>query len=240
MAYRRNRPGFIALIACIILISLALVTLSPFALRAIVFLPGMNWARLSNVGQTYGAVSALVAALALAGVAISIAMQAREARYNRWEAGRARHFEIMRIAMEDPLYRQVFSFPKMSKDMAALFGYINLILRFWATLWEFGDLTEYQLQNDLSSLLATEAGRSYWQANGDYLLRYSHTKREIEFYKIADEVYRQPTIPDFADIQAHKGFDGKRYAAKLGSSLVIGVVGGILARRTINKRRREP
>ena len=91
MAYRRNRPAFIALIACIILISLTLVTLSPFALRVIIFLPGINWVKLSNVGQTYGAVSALVAALALAGVAISIAMQAREARYNRWEAGRARH-----------------------------------------------------------------------------------------------------------------------------------------------------
>jgi Family of unknown function (DUF6082) len=235
MAYRHNRPGFVALIVCATLLSLILVTLSPFALREIVSLPGMDWARLSNVGQTYGAISALTAALALAGVAISIGMQAREARYDRWEAGHARHFEIMRIAMEDPLYRQVFAFPKVSGDMAALFGYINLVLRFWATLWEFGGLTEYQLRNDLSSLLTTEAGRTYWRANGKYLLQYSDTKREIEFYQTANKVYEQSTLSDSATAKAHKGFHRARHAAKIGGALTIGAVGGLLAQRTIKQ-----
>src|ERR1035438_6795067 len=43
----------------------ALVAVSPLALRMIGSLPGMDWARLSNIGQTYGAASALLTGLAL-------------------------------------------------------------------------------------------------------------------------------------------------------------------------------
>ncbi len=57
---------------------LALVILSPFALRVLATSFGLNWSNLSNIGQTYGAVSALITALALGGVVVSLLYQARD------------------------------------------------------------------------------------------------------------------------------------------------------------------
>ena len=57
---------------------LALVILSPLALRALARSFDLNWSNLSNVGQTYSAVSALLTALALGGVVISLLYQAKD------------------------------------------------------------------------------------------------------------------------------------------------------------------
>jgi hypothetical protein len=51
---------------------LILVILSPLVLRLLASSFNLNWSNLSNIGQTYGAVSALITALALGGVVISL------------------------------------------------------------------------------------------------------------------------------------------------------------------------
>src|SRR6266568_2590402 len=72
---------------------LALVVVSPIALQQIARIHGLNWMRLSNIGQTYGAVSALVTALALGGVIISLLYQARDVKTTREQTSRAFHNE---------------------------------------------------------------------------------------------------------------------------------------------------
>ena len=59
---------------------LALVVFSPLALRELVGSFDLNWSNFSNVGQTYSAVSALLTALALGGVVISLLYQAKDVR----------------------------------------------------------------------------------------------------------------------------------------------------------------
>jgi Family of unknown function (DUF6082) len=243
MTGRRSRFVFIVSIAGVVLAALFIAAFSPFALRAVAFWPGMDWAKLSNIGQAYGAVSAIVAALALAGVAASIFVQIREVRHNRWEAGRARHFELMRIAMEDPFYRQVFSLEGISEDTARLFGYINMILEYWTMLWEFGDATEYQLRKDLKDILATKAGRSYWNANRDVRREYARTRREIEFHEIADEIFQELSASD--SISKHGSIDVDRPrsevhirpAIKAGGMLAVGAICGALITRMLKYAR---
>jgi hypothetical protein len=46
--------------------------------------------------------AAIISALSLAGVAISLLLQARQARTYQKEAARTRHFEIFRLAYEHP------------------------------------------------------------------------------------------------------------------------------------------
>jgi hypothetical protein len=50
----------------------AVVVLSPLALREFGTSTQANWSQLSNIGQTYGAVSALLTAMALVGVVASL------------------------------------------------------------------------------------------------------------------------------------------------------------------------
>lgn len=90
----------IALSVLAIAVSAALVLLSPFALRA--YGPDgsdSDWQRVGNVAQAYGAVSALIAGLALAGVGASLVFQARESKANREQGMRTAHTELMRMAI---------------------------------------------------------------------------------------------------------------------------------------------
>lgn len=87
----------------IALAALALVLASPLALT--VFEDGAadrDWRRLSEIGQTYGAVSALLSTLALGGVLVSLLLQRQAARLEREQAQRALHVELMRMAIENP------------------------------------------------------------------------------------------------------------------------------------------
>lgn len=201
-----NRVASVALLVCITIAILTLVIISPLALRAIALIPNISWPELSNIGQTYGAVSALLAALALVGVATSVLMQNRELRHNRWESGRARHFEIIRMALDDPLYRQVYGARAMPENEARLEGYVNLLLEYWAMLWEFGDIQEERLRSFLEELFGSSAGYVYWRKFGNLRLHETGTKRERAFQQIADEVYRElgQSSPDGASIEMHR------------------------------------
>ena len=78
-----------ALIAVAVVI-IALVALSPLALRELSSVRGVSWPQLSNIGQTYGAASALLTGLALIGVVGSIVFQVRAIRVSREQAMRDR------------------------------------------------------------------------------------------------------------------------------------------------------
>lgn len=211
----RDRRRFSTARATIIVMAsvaaLIAIIISPLALQAIAVTLNLNWAKLSNIGQAYGAISALIAGLALAGVVISVFLQAREARHSRWAVERERHLEIMRIAIENPFYRQVFALPDMPEDMARLSGYINLLLFHWSMSWEFGDMSEDALRDCLASILYSGAGRSYWQIFRDARLNPAgKTDREIMFNRIADAVYQESMASSAGAGPAAGGFSRER------------------------------
>lgn len=115
--------------SAIILISLVAVALSPLAFEGILKIRGVKWGELSNVGQTYGAMSTLLAALALVGVAASIHLQGREARYARMEVDRTRHFELTKLALDNPLFLQVVDVNRYEAFVSVMW------LQYWRMLW---------------------------------------------------------------------------------------------------------
>jgi uncharacterized membrane protein len=126
MRYSRSiKLLFSFAIAILLTIFLAVVSLSPFALRSVGHLHDINWIQLSYVGQTYGAISALLAAIALTGVVVSIVLQIRDTRHNRLAEMRTRHYELMRMALDSPLYMNAFSWPDITDDAKYLGAYIN-------------------------------------------------------------------------------------------------------------------
>jgi Family of unknown function (DUF6082) len=173
------------------LAGLAAIVISPLALEAVSHIFNLNWTTLSNVGQAYGAVSALIAGFALFGIAASVYLQAREIRYNRWAGERARHFELMRMAIENPFYQNAFALPDIPKDAATMSGYINLLFYNWSMTYEFGDISERALRLLLSDVLYTDAGRAYWQRFGSGRQKLMDSPREIEFNQIADMIYHE-------------------------------------------------
>jgi hypothetical protein len=80
---------------------LVLIFISPLALGW--FGGGdAKWQRLSDIGQTHGAAAVLLSVVALVGVSLSIALQARQARQAQVFAQRDHHLQLLVIAMDRP------------------------------------------------------------------------------------------------------------------------------------------
>lgn len=65
-----------------------------------------DYARLSDIGQAYGAASAVVAVMALGVVAVGLMLQYRQFRASRLQSLTEAEDQLIRIAMQDPQYRQ--------------------------------------------------------------------------------------------------------------------------------------
>src|SRR5690348_10784170 len=100
-----HRFRVIVLVGALAVIIIGVVWLSPFALEWLSDRP-VNWARLSEVGQTYGIASAVIAAFALLAVGFSLIFQIRELRQGRIQAIREMHSGLLKLALEEPIYLQ--------------------------------------------------------------------------------------------------------------------------------------
>src|SRR5262249_35576449 len=81
---------------------LSLILLSPFLLRQLGQIKGIDWTKLSNIGQTYGAAAAILSTIALVGVTLSLLIQTQQARTERIRITRERHMELLHIILDTP------------------------------------------------------------------------------------------------------------------------------------------
>ena len=147
----------------------------------------------------------------------------------------------MRLALDDPLYRQVFGAGSLPDEVGRLTGYTNLLLEFWTMLWEFGDVSEPQLRLNLTEILGTDAGRAYWEYAGNLRPAGASSRREREFHRIADEIYRLGggRSPRGSQPQAgnSRGDRRKRTASRAGNCVILAVAGGAVI--SVIRRRRS-
>ena len=173
--------------------AMILVLISPLGIHDLVAVHHTNWEQLSYVGQTYGAVSALLDAAALVGVVVSVLLQVRESALSRVQAGRSRHFELIQMAMQEPLLMQAFHSLSDSDEANRLNAYVSLLIQNLQMLWDSRDIEEDELRANLADLLVTDAGRRYWQEFGHVRMAlFTDRRRQQEFARIIDEVSRTP------------------------------------------------
>lgn len=86
----------VVVLLVIVLTAVALIGISPIALG--VFGGATDkWERLSFIGQTYGAASAIVSVLTLAGIVFTLSHQAREVRLAREETRRQAISDLLKM-----------------------------------------------------------------------------------------------------------------------------------------------
>ncbi len=152
------------LLLLIALMAVALIGVSPMALRVFHGDTG-NWERLSFIGQTYGAASAIVSVLALVGIVLTLSYQAREAKLAREETRRQAVGELLRMAMEDPDLDECWGpvpspdDPKTRKQLL----YTNMIVSEWSLSYGTGALPERRLRVIASEMFHGRVGRAYWR-----------------------------------------------------------------------------
>jgi hypothetical protein len=167
-----GRPVAVVVLLCVSILSLGLVLLSPLALN--LFPPDHNadWERLSYIGQTYAPASAILSMLALGGVALSLLLQGRETKATREQAQRGLHVDLIKIALDDPLYLSrwgPFS-GSTNVDDRRRHMYTNPMISHWQMMWEVGGLHEKHLRVLAEELFAGENGRHFWSLTGDVRL----------------------------------------------------------------------
>lgn len=241
---RRSRPTRTYLgIAAITVVSFGLVLLSPLVLVLLNRTGGVDWAQLSNIGQAYGVTSAVVSSLALGGVALSLVLQAREAKLARLHAWRSHHLELMQMALADPLYlRTVGPFVQAPIDDARQRGYINLVLSWWQMLYEIGELPEPRLRLMIArQLLTAEPCRRFWALAREgraYEAAADPKSSSARFHQIVDEEYQKAvaagppaSMPDDAAPTPRTTSD-----TQLGGLVAASVAAGLLLGRALHRR----
>ena len=196
LSIRRGLLITLTAVACLIAISL--IAFSPFALTRLAGL-SRDWGKLSNIGQAYGAISALVSSLALAGIVISLFYQARAGHTAREQSIRTLQQELIKMEMADPTLMTAMGAPwglpipaESAKIREHL--YIHMWTTFWAGNYVVGELTAPAVRKLVrGELFNSRAGRTYWAAIRENVLSTNEGKYR-HFALIVDEEYQKVVV----------------------------------------------
>ncbi|MCZ0991608.1 DUF6082 family protein [Streptomyces diastatochromogenes] len=145
-------------------IALTVVLLSPFVLEEMSGSKGVDWNRLSQIGAAYGFTSAIVSTLALAGVAVSLIVQNRQARAEQIQGIRTYYLELVRLELDDmALFQPVWGHTDIVEpEKQKRHVYSDLMMNYAWMGFEIGMIPESLLRDMLSGMFTGEAGRDYW------------------------------------------------------------------------------
>lgn len=240
-------------IAVILAGIVGLVILSPFALAGIAHFRN-DWLQLSNIGQTYGAISAILSALALGGILASLLYQSRDSRVAHEHLTRTFQFELIKLELEDPSLMAATGAPwntdiPSESDALRKFLYVQMWVSYFAGAYATGETSASTVRQWAAhELYRGAAGRSYWAAVGSRQIVNSKG-RYRDFFRLLDDEYRKAVsagVPVAAPIEmsatstyltmTHK-FRLKKYDRL--AKLIIPVIIGVLLGRILGVKKRE-
>lgn len=214
-------------------IALAAVLLSPFVLEEISGSRGVDWNRLSQVGAAYGFTSAIVSALALAGVAVSLIVQNRQARAEQIQGIRGYYLELARLELEDmALFQPVWGVTDIADpDERKRHVYADLMMNYAWMGYEIGTISETLLRDMFAGMFTGAAGRDYWsRAHPSWVARSSGSRIGRRFLSIVAEEHaravaagppvRAPRGP--SPVPAPAAVAARRWQASAGALIGLG------------------
>jgi Family of unknown function (DUF6082) len=231
----------IAAILCLVVLS------SPFYLELLAGFKRADWTEIGNIGQAYGAASAILSALALLGIAVSVRLQVREHFANRHQIVRTQHFRLLELALENPeRYMPAIGFDwrKRTIDEMCQYLYTTMIVNYHHTGYSLGVTPEEALRGEVfPDIFATESGRKWWTAAAQDW----RSARPGKFVTILDEEYekaileKKPPIPstikNAEDGAASKARNERRsHAVKVAGA---GLAGALISAAVVGVKRKR-
>jgi hypothetical protein len=156
-----------------------------------------DWTRLANIGQTYGAASALLAGLAVGGVAASLAMQVRQVRISQIQAARMMHVELMQMLTADPVLRSTSPAAiGVSEDQWRRSIYTNLFFKYLEMGFLIGHISEESLRQHFAVQFRLEHVREFWRHTRETFRTDADRGGPRRFFQIVDEQYQHSLDAD--------------------------------------------
>lgn len=165
------------------LCALFIATIVAFPLITQNLVSNRDWKSLSDAGQAYGGVSAIVAGLGFCGIAASLVLQVRQTRLAQAISARERHFELVKLGLENPAlsYQIRGEAPETYKKKVLT----NLWVSHWLLLWDIGEADENFLYLVLHDLFRESIARDWWQQWGeDFARQNARRRRHRQFVRI--------------------------------------------------------
>jgi hypothetical protein len=146
-----------------------------------------NWTELSDAGQAYGGISAILSGLAFCGISVSLALQWRQTRLAQVISARERHFELTKLGLEKP-HLSYQKNPGASEESYGRQVIINLWMAHWKMLWDLGDMDVNFLRRACTELFQDETAVAWWQRWGDGWDP-SNSRASRQFVRIVGDCY---------------------------------------------------
>ncbi|MEV0582940.1 DUF6082 family protein [Nonomuraea sp. NPDC050310] len=226
------------LIGVAVLGTVVLTMLSPLFLASLASTFDTKWEELSWIGQTYGAASALLSALALLSIGISIFLQERESRRVRQDSARAQHLQLVQLLIENPALIEATGLKRSRRQDPRHDLYLNLLVSYWETLYSVGQLTPGNVREYARvDLFCTEIGMRFWARSRrhrrDIALALPRSKRQpyIDVFELIDGVWWDMNQPPRAT-----PLDRSNRYLVLGAAAAC-CTAGYLMRALLNKRK---
>jgi hypothetical protein len=159
-----------------------------------------DWSKWSNVGQTFGALSAIISGLALVAVVVAARAQSRELERqrnflvsNNSANLRTLHLEILKISIQDPKMAEVWPqlAPRLRADLNRQYLYANVIYQFHWTSLQLGNYSDEEAISTLRYLFTSPLMRGYWHAATQARRSLSPGSAEYRFAQKVDEICRE-------------------------------------------------
>jgi hypothetical protein len=177
---------------------IAVVLLSPLLLEAATKVMSGGWSLLSDVGQTYGAASAILSSFALIGIVLSIAVSLKQSRIGQQDAARSMQFELMKLQLDDPTLSSSLP-PDASGDRIAVWRrsiYRNMTFMYLRSSYFTEDISPDALRLQAGIIFRNAEARAWWpQARPAYAAG-SRLRMERMFLQIIDEQWRTATVEE--------------------------------------------
>src|SRR4051794_4205130 len=148
-----------------LVIGFAAVIVSPILLRAVSELMGeQNWETLSFIGQTYGAVAALITAFSIAGIVVSLLLQVRALSVQMEHGARNNLIDLVSLGIAHPELIKGGPFGPEQPSLPML--YSGLWFSHFAGLYSLGFMSEAEVRSELEILLRSSTdARARWQSS---------------------------------------------------------------------------
>jgi hypothetical protein len=175
---------FVGVLAAVILSPLLFIITEPWL--------SPDWGHLSEIGQSYGAASALLAGIAFCALAVSIRIQTKQTRVSQLQAARSMQFDLIKMAIQDPDYRAV-----LGNDLLHLgerrwkeHTYLNLWIMYLQMAYLTGAYDEDGIRRALrEEFFNGQPGLDYWPVARGAFRAEAMTKEHSRFYNLVEEAY---------------------------------------------------
>ncbi|MGI5215239.1 DUF6082 family protein [Plantactinospora sp. CA-290183] len=237
-----QKIGMSAAVVTTTVIGMALLLGSPVVLLSLYAdLSDARLGRMSDLGQAYGALSALLSGAATIGIAAALLLQVRQVKISQAQGMRTMQIELMRMLIERPELRPVSpsgQYKSMDQRRRDIFS--NLILKYLELGYEIGYFPADSLRGELRDQMKVRDIREHWQRIRIAYEGGLQNRSQRRFIRLVDEACRRASEEARYDSSADRvikpemgscGFRKRRLpATSLGVLVGVALVAGAAVR----------